>query len=287
MRHWLGMAACAWLGFGAAHAESGFIQANGVSLHYDRAGSRGSTIVLLHEIGMSLASWNEVVPQLQRNHHVLRYDLRGFGLSQKITGSITLADEVADLHGLIEALHITGKVDLVGGAVGGNIALAYAAQYPDQVARVIDISPIVSAPAPRLVKSAPRGPMGPSPADIIAKFGMHGYLNQQADSLYPPALRTPARYALFTGLQLSSEPNSRIATVRMASSGDFGTILPRVQCPALMVATIDFTLKKPSDVQALAASLPHGSFLALPTGHLAALASPDLVARAILDFTAP
>jgi len=269
-----------------AQARIGFAQANGVSLRYELQGGGGSPIVLIHEIGMTLEGWDEVVPQLRGGHQILRYDLRGFGLSQKFSGPITLDDEVADLHGLLAALHIAGKVTLVGGAVGGNIALAYAALYPDQVRGVIVFSPLVSAPgaSARPVRRM-AGPIGPSPADIIAKSGMRGYMAVQADSLYPPFLRTdPARYARFVGIQMGSDPTSRIATVRMASTGNFAEIIPKVRCPALMVATIYFALRKPTTVEALAEALPQGSFLALPTGHLAAFESPSLVAQTINQF---
>ena len=271
-----------------AQARIGFAEANGVSLRYELQGGGGSAIVLIHEIGMTLEGWDEVVPRLRGGHQVLRYDLRGFGLSQKFSAPISLEDEVADLHGLLAALHIAGKVTLVGGAVGGNIALAYAADYPDQVRGVIVFSPLISAPgAAGLPVRRMTGPMAPSPADIIAKSGMRGYLAIQAASLYPPFLRTdPARYARFVGIQMASDPTSRIATVRMASTGNFAEIIPKVRCPALMVATIYFTMSKPTRVQLLAAALPHGSFLALPTGHLAGFETPDLVAQTINQFVA-
>ena len=85
---------------------------------------------------------------------------------------------------------------------------------------------------------------------------------------------------------MSSDPASRIATVRMASTGNFAEISPKVRCPPLMVATIYFELRNPVTVQTLAAALPHGSFVAIPAGHLAAIETPDLVAQTINQFVA-
>jgi 3-oxoadipate enol-lactonase len=54
-----------------------FIDANGVSLHYELAGARGPCVALLHELGGTLNSWNKVAPRLAARYRVLRYDQRG------------------------------------------------------------------------------------------------------------------------------------------------------------------------------------------------------------------
>ena len=65
---------------------TGFAQVNQTSLRYQLSGNGPRTIVLLHELGMSLESWDDIVSELSRAHRVLRYDLRGFGLSEKLRG---------------------------------------------------------------------------------------------------------------------------------------------------------------------------------------------------------
>src|SRR5579872_499178 len=61
-----------------------FIDANGVSLHYELAGAGGPAVVLLHELGGTLYSWDAVAPPLAAHRRVLRYDQRGAGLSEKV-----------------------------------------------------------------------------------------------------------------------------------------------------------------------------------------------------------
>ncbi|HYQ07700.1 MAG TPA: alpha/beta fold hydrolase [Xanthobacteraceae bacterium] len=62
--------------------SEGFVDANGVSLHSALAGA-GRSVVLLHELGGTLNSWDGVVPRLAEHFRVLRYDQRGAGLSEK------------------------------------------------------------------------------------------------------------------------------------------------------------------------------------------------------------
>ena len=58
--------------------------ANGISINYQLAGERGPTVVLMHEMGGTLDSWDAVAPGLAESHRVLRYDQRGAGLSEKV-----------------------------------------------------------------------------------------------------------------------------------------------------------------------------------------------------------
>ena len=43
-----------------------FIEVNGVGLRYELSGSGERTVVLIHEMGGALESWDEVVPRLAR-----------------------------------------------------------------------------------------------------------------------------------------------------------------------------------------------------------------------------
>ena len=58
-----------------------FIEANGVSLRYDVQGS-GPPLVLIHEMGGTMESWELVVPLLTAKRRVIRYDTRGAGFSE-------------------------------------------------------------------------------------------------------------------------------------------------------------------------------------------------------------
>ena len=63
-----------------------FIEVNGTALRYELSGNGGSTLVLIHEMGGTLESWDLVRFRLAGKRRVLRYDTRGAGLSQKVSG---------------------------------------------------------------------------------------------------------------------------------------------------------------------------------------------------------
>ena len=59
-----------------------WMEVNGVALRYAVSGGGDKDLVLVHELGGALESWNDVLPALEKEFRVLRYDQRGFGLGE-------------------------------------------------------------------------------------------------------------------------------------------------------------------------------------------------------------
>ena len=64
-----------------------FVEANGVGLRCELSGG-DRTLMLVHEMGGSPESWDDVAPRFSKSRQVLRYDTRGAGLSQKVSGAL-------------------------------------------------------------------------------------------------------------------------------------------------------------------------------------------------------
>src|SRR5262249_26032762 len=77
-----------------------FMEANGISIHFDVAG-HGPRVVLLHEMGGTLDSWDGIFPALSRRFRTLRYDQRGFGWSEKVRQPYTVETLVDDLEAVL------------------------------------------------------------------------------------------------------------------------------------------------------------------------------------------
>src|ERR1700753_259699 len=83
-----------------------WIEVNGTSLRYDITGTGPSTLVLVHEMGGTLDSWEPTLGVLSNGRLIVRYDTRGAGLSEKIRQPVTWDVMVADLTALLDALGI-------------------------------------------------------------------------------------------------------------------------------------------------------------------------------------
>src|SRR3954469_25741011 len=128
-----------------------FIELNGAALRYELSGKGDRTLVLVHEMGGSLESWDDVVPRFTATHRVLRYDTRGAGLSQKVRGELSVDTMADDIAALLDALGISGKVALAAVALGGAIALHFAARHPERTSAVTVGSPATGVAAARRV----------------------------------------------------------------------------------------------------------------------------------------
>lgn len=67
---------------------------------------------------------------------LVRYDMRGNGLSQRKVDALDMASFSLDLEAVMDELRLNDVV-LYGQSYGGPIAISYAASHPDRVARLI------------------------------------------------------------------------------------------------------------------------------------------------------
>jgi pimeloyl-ACP methyl ester carboxylesterase len=116
-------------------------RSDGARIAYATAGS-GSPLVYVRPLFAHLErDWEfgelrGYYEGLAEHHTLVRYDRHGTGLSDRERTSYTLADELGDVELVVDHLGLS-SFDLIGDASGGPITIAYAAQHPDRVRRLI------------------------------------------------------------------------------------------------------------------------------------------------------
>ena len=118
-----------------------WIDTAGIALRYEVTGPGPETLLLLHEMGGSLESWDPLLPLLASRFRIIRHDQRNAGLSEKPLGPMTIDQSGRDAIALLDALGVTEPVVVIGTAVGGALALHLAATYPDRVRAAIVTPP--------------------------------------------------------------------------------------------------------------------------------------------------
>ena len=255
-----------------------FVEVNGVGLRCELSGSGERTVVLIHEMGGSLESWDRVAPALAAGRRVLRYDTRGAGLSEKVRGALSIDTMVDDLAALLDALGIGGKVALAGIAVGGAIALHAAARLPLRVSAAVVGSPATGIAPDRRAAVLPR-------VERIEREGMRVAVDDSIANGYAPDLRVDAaRFAAFRARWLGNDPASYAAIYRMLAAMDLQPELSRIACPVLVLGGSLDRVRPPALVEPVARAIPGARYQLLETGHYMAVATPELIATAISDF---
>lgn len=107
----------------------------GQHIHYYEAGE-GENVILLHGLGAEADIWAANIPALSPHYHVVVPDQLGFGNSDKPAIEYTIQTWVEFLDRFMQALNIP-KATLVGNSLGGWIAVDFARQHPDRVAKLV------------------------------------------------------------------------------------------------------------------------------------------------------
>jgi esterase len=103
------------------------------------------TVVLIHGMFSNLSIYYfNIAPVLAKHFHVVMYDLKSHGMSERFLDGYDLDNMSSDLIGLIDHLQLE-KVHLVGYSFGGLIALKTALEYPDRVNQLV----VMEAPDPQ------------------------------------------------------------------------------------------------------------------------------------------
>lgn len=95
----------------------------------------GKCIVLIHGVSDNLLYWQPLVDKLKHQYQILRYDLRGHGLSEMSDKKITMNVYEKDLLNLLDKLNLK-EVNLVGFSLGGNIALDFTIKHPNRISSI-------------------------------------------------------------------------------------------------------------------------------------------------------
>jgi 3-oxoadipate enol-lactonase len=255
-----------------------FLELNGVALRCELSGKGGRTLVLVHEMGGSLESWDEVVPHFAPSRRVLRYDTRGAGMSQKVRGELAFETMATDIAALLDALGIAGKVALAGVAVGGAIALQFAAQYPERASAVIVGSPAIGISPARRAAALER-------LARIESGGMAFAVEDAMQNGYAPELRgDTGRFERFRARWLGNDPASYATIWRMLANADMQETLRKIGCPVLVIGGSLDRVRPPPMAAEVARSIPGARYVEVRTGHYMAVQTPDLIANCIDEF---
>ncbi|SHK26164.1 3-oxoadipate enol-lactonase [Bradyrhizobium lablabi] len=255
-----------------------FIELGGAALRYELSGKGDRTLVLVHEMGGSLESFDDVAPRFAESRRVLRYDTRGAGLSQKARGELGLDTMADDIAGLLDHTGIAGKVALAGIAVGGAIALHFAARYPERVSAVAVGSPATGIAPERRAAALER----------VAKIEAAGMAFAVEDAMqngYAPELRGDLkRFARYRARWLGNDPASYATVWRMLAGADMQGELATLRCPVLVIGGSLDRVRPPPLAEAVAGAIPGARYVELRTGHYMAVQTPDLIFECIDAF---
>jgi len=254
-----------------------FTDANGVSIHYELAGTGGASVVLMHELGGTLNSWDAVAPRLARRSRVLRYDQRGSGLSEKVRQEFTNDMLVADFEALAKQVGLTLPYHFVTVAAAATQALRFLEIRPDQVGALVLCNPAPGVDPSRAAALDER-------AAVAAREGMRASLPTTLAISYPPSLGERAAYEAYLGRYLANDPVCFGFGFRALARTNMLHVLPQIRCPTMVVAGKHDTVRPHAGTAELAKKIPGSRFELIDAGHFMPTQGPEPLLALLEDF---
>ncbi len=255
-----------------------FIDANGVSLHYELAGAGGQSVVLLHELGGTLHSWDAVVPRLAARFRVLRYDQRGAGASEKVRQDFSNDTLVEDFEALAKGVGLDPPYLFVTGAAAATQALHFLEKRPDRVGALVLCNPAPGVDASRAAVLDER-------AAFAMREGMRASLPTTLALSYPANLGERAAYDAYLGRYLANDPVGFGLAFRCLARTNMLHMLPQISCPTMVVAGRHDTVRPHAGTAELAKKIPGARFEVIEdAGHFMPTQAPQALAALLEDF---
>ena len=204
---------------------------------------------------------------------LVRYDMRGTGLSDRDADDFTLDALTRDLEAVVEHVGLD-RFDLVSlGSLAGPIAMMYAAAHHQRVARLVLSSPFI------------RGGENITPdrqrtlVEYASEFGLPLF-----DYIDGPDVDIEAQRDVQRRQETSASPSIQGTLLRTLLSVDVGSVVPHLTMPTLVLHGRQDRAAPFAQGRELAARLPQATFVPFEGQSSAAWAQRDVIIPEIRRF---
>jgi 2-hydroxy-6-oxonona-2,4-dienedioate hydrolase len=264
---------------------SGYVDLGDGKLFYELAGA-GDPLVWVHAGFVDGRMWDDQWHDFSRHYRVIRFDMRGFGRSERADRPVVRRD---DLYRLLKHLGVV-RANLVGCSKGGEIVLDFALEHAEMVSAIAVVSTVPGGfelqgePPQALFEMMAAIQSG----DLELAVEMQNRLwidgpYRQPDQVNP---RVRERAAAMSRIALVND------TWRRMDSAPFHELVPpavqrlnQIQVPLLVVAG---QLDNPEILRAadvMAAGISDSRKIILPDcAHMPNMEQPEHFNRFVLDF---
>jgi 3-oxoadipate enol-lactonase len=248
-----------------------------VRVHYRLEGGEDlPVLVLVHSLGTDLTLWNDVAHALGARRRILRYDLRGHGMSSVPAGPYSIADLSQDLLELLELLKVD-RCDLCGLSIGGQVAMWVGANKPQRFNKLI------------MANTAARIGTAEGWNERITRVraeGLNGIADEAMGRGFTAGFRqaAAARVAEMRDVLTATPREGYISCCAALRDSDLTASLRLIEAPVLVISGDADPVTTTADGRVLAAAMRGASLIELDAAHLSAVEQPVSFSSAALSF---
>jgi pimeloyl-ACP methyl ester carboxylesterase len=243
----------------------------------------GPVVVLLHGFPFDRSMWSAQVADVAATYRLITPDLRGFGETAAPEGVYTMEAMADDVIDLLNAMQLTEPVVLGGLSMGGYVALAAVAKYPDRFRALMLMDTKATADTPEAARAREE-----LAATVEATASAQPVVEAMLPRLFSHLTyeRRPQVLVPIRGVMARARPRAVAGALRgMAVRPDRTAALGSIRVPTLVLVGADDVITPPADSRAMADAIPGARLEVVPeAGHLAPVENPAAVNAAVLGF---
>ncbi|NOT55907.1 MAG: alpha/beta fold hydrolase [Deltaproteobacteria bacterium] len=239
---------------------------NGVELEYELQGT-GTPLVLIHGAQGDRSMFSAIAPLFAAHYHVLTFDQRGSGRSEKPDMDYSIAMLADDTAALMDHVGFA-SAHIIGVSMGGMIAQEFALRHPHKTQALVlgcttpggsHAVPLGGGALARAYSTQPMSAEERGRALAEACF-TKGYIEAHPEVI--PAMIEARR-------QRPIEPVALGHRMKAAHAHDTYDRLPRITAPTLVITGKDDVLISWENSRILADRIPGAKYVLLePAGHI-------------------
>jgi pimeloyl-ACP methyl ester carboxylesterase len=222
--------------------------------------------------------------RLARFSRLILFDKRGTGLSDRVPRSElpSLEERMDDVIAVLDAVG-SERTAVMGHSEGGNLAVLYAASYPERV------TALVTAGIFAYRKWAPDYPWAQTREErerYVDQLETNWGVESDIQRIAPSAAGDPEFAKRLAGyFRQSASPGDAAALLRMNTEIDIREVLPTIRVPTLVIHRTDDLDAKVEEGRWIASRIPGAKFVELPgQDHLPWVGDQDSVLDEVERF---
>ena len=249
--------------------------------HWPSPRTGAPRLALIHSLALDRSVWDGVVGRLEGDVELLTYDCRGHGQSPKAPGPYSAELFARDLAGIFDDIG-WDTAAVAGCSMGGNVAQAFAAEFPQRTAALglIDTTAWYGADAPGKFRER---------ADAARTKGMRAMIDFQLTRWFSDEFRAahPDQLQRTTDVFVANDLECYAASCGLLGNVDSRAALPSLRMPVAIVVGEEDNATPVAMAEQIHAAIPQSSLTILPRArHLTPIECPDRIASELRGLLA-
>ncbi|WP_290648583.1 3-oxoadipate enol-lactonase [Aquisalimonas sp.] len=247
-------------------------------IHYSLEGPDTAPVVMFsNSLGTDLRVWDPVAARLRRRYRILRYDMRGHGLTSVPAGPYTIAGLADDCVALMDGLELD-RVHFCGLSIGGMVGQQLAGSHGDRLHSAILCDTTMRMPEPS---------MWTQRAQQVRADGLEALVDGAMERWFTPAFLPTSTVAGIRNMFLRTPIEGYAGCCEAIATMDLVPQVDGIRRPTLVIVGEEDPGTPVSASEAIVARIEGARLEIIPkAAHLCCVEQPDAVVSALDGFLA-